>query len=51
MRARDHLYERHSVVRGHQLLAEALNQRLGYLDLADTQTLHDERLLRHRPAG
>src|SRR5439155_16054604 len=34
MRARDHLYERHSVVRGHQLFAEALNQQLGYLDLA-----------------
>ncbi len=33
MRARDHLYERHSVVRG-QLVAEALNQQLGYLDLA-----------------
>src|SRR6266498_1498883 len=34
MRARDHLYERHSVLRGHQLFAEALNQQLGYLDLA-----------------
>src|SRR6059036_1225503 len=34
MRARDHLYERYSVLRGHQLFAEALNQQLGYLDLA-----------------
>jgi conjugative relaxase-like TrwC/TraI family protein len=34
MRARDHIYERHSVVRGHQLFAETLNQRLGYLDLS-----------------
>lgn len=34
MRARDHLFERHSVVRGHQLFAEALNQQLGFLDLA-----------------
>ena len=34
LHARDHLYERHSVVRGHQILAEALNQKLGYLDLA-----------------
>src|SRR5437667_770856 len=34
MRARDRLYERHSVLRGHQLFAEALNQQLGYLDLA-----------------
>ncbi|HYK92069.1 MAG TPA: MobF family relaxase [Acidobacteriota bacterium] len=33
MRARDHIYERQSVVRGHQLLAEALNHRLGFLDL------------------
>src|SRR4029453_8089617 len=33
LRARDHLYERVSVVRGHQVLAEALNQKLGYLDL------------------
>ncbi len=33
MRARDHLYERHSVVRGHQVLAEALNRHLGHLDL------------------
>src|SRR5438876_8161650 len=33
MRARDHLYERYSVLRGHQLFAEALNQQLGYLDL------------------
>jgi conjugative relaxase-like TrwC/TraI family protein len=33
MRARDHLYERHSVLQGHQLLAEALNQGLGGLDL------------------
>src|SRR4029453_7872968 len=33
LHARDHLYERHSVVRGHQILAEALNQKLGYLDL------------------
>ena len=34
MRARDHLYERHSVLRGHQLFAEALNNQLGHLDLA-----------------
>ena len=34
MRAKDHIYERRSVVRGHELLAEALNQRLGLLDLA-----------------
>jgi conjugative relaxase-like TrwC/TraI family protein len=31
--ARDHLYERHSVLKGHQILAEALNQDLGSLDL------------------
>ena len=31
--ARDHLYERHSVLKGHQILAEALNQSLGGLDL------------------
>ena len=30
--ARDHLYERHSVLKGHQILAEALNQSLGSLD-------------------
>lgn len=34
LRARDHLYERHSVVRGHQLIAETLNRHLGYLSLA-----------------
>ena len=34
MRARDHLFERHSVVRGHQLFAEALNHQLGFLDLS-----------------
>jgi hypothetical protein len=33
MRARDHLFERHSVVCGHQLFAEALNHQLGFLDL------------------
>ena len=33
MRARDHLYERHSVLQGHQILAEALNQSLGGADL------------------
>ena len=33
MQARDHLYERHSVLKGHQILAEALNQSLGSLDL------------------
>src|SRR5437773_2677959 len=33
MRARDHLFERHSVLQGHQILAEALNQSLGSLDL------------------
>jgi len=32
MQARDHLYERHSVLKGHQILAEALNQSLGRLD-------------------
>jgi len=31
--ARDHLYERHSVLKGHQILAEALNQSLGGLDI------------------
>jgi conjugative relaxase-like TrwC/TraI family protein len=31
MQARDHLYERHSVLKGHQILAEALNQNLGSL--------------------
>lgn len=31
--ARDHLFERFSVVRGHQLFAEALNHQLGSLDL------------------
>ena len=31
--ARDHLYERHSVLKGHQILAESLNQSLGSLDL------------------
>lgn len=31
--ARDHLFERHSVVPGHAVLAEGLNQRLGYLTL------------------
>ncbi|HEY9249204.1 MAG TPA: AAA family ATPase, partial [Rariglobus sp.] len=29
-----HLYERRSVVAGHEVLAEALNQNLGYIDLA-----------------
>ena len=29
----DHLFERHSVLRQHQVLAEALNQNLGSLDL------------------
>ena len=33
MRARDHLFERHSVVCGHKLFAEALNHQLGFLDL------------------
>ena len=33
MQARDHLYERHSVLKGHEILAEALNQNLGGLDL------------------
>jgi hypothetical protein len=31
--ARDHLFERHSVVPGHAILAESLNKRLGYLTL------------------
>ncbi len=30
--ARDHLFERHSVLPGHKVLAETLNQQLGYLD-------------------
>jgi hypothetical protein len=30
----DHLFERHSVLKGHQVLAEALNQNLGSLNLA-----------------
>jgi conjugative relaxase-like TrwC/TraI family protein len=34
LRARDHIFERHSVVRGHQLFAEALNNQLGFLDLS-----------------
>lgn len=32
MQARDHLFERHSVLPGHKVLAETLNQQLGYLD-------------------
>jgi hypothetical protein len=31
--ARNHLFERHSVLQGHAVLAEALNQKLGYLTL------------------
>jgi conjugative relaxase-like TrwC/TraI family protein len=34
MRARDHIFERHSVVTGHQLFAETLNHQLGFLDLS-----------------
>lgn len=33
-----HLYERECVARGHELLAEALNQKLGHVDLAKLQT-------------
>lgn len=32
MRASNHLFERHSVLPGHKVLAETLNQQLGYLD-------------------
>ncbi len=32
IQARDHLFERHSVLPGHKVLAETLNQQLGYLD-------------------
>lgn len=34
MHACKHIYERQSVVRGHQIIAEALNHRLGHLDLS-----------------
>lgn len=34
LQAIGHLYERRSVVVGHEVLAEALNQNLGYIDLA-----------------
>jgi conjugative relaxase-like TrwC/TraI family protein len=34
MNARDHLFERQTVIRGHQLMAETLNRQLGFLDLA-----------------
>jgi conjugative relaxase-like TrwC/TraI family protein len=33
MSARDHIYERQSVVRGHHILSETLNRHLGFLDL------------------
>ncbi len=33
LHARDHIFERLSVVRGHQVVAEALNRQLGYLSL------------------
>jgi conjugative relaxase-like TrwC/TraI family protein len=32
MRATNHLFERHSVLPGHKVMAETLNQQLGYLD-------------------
>ena len=32
-RAVEHIYERRSVVKGHEVLAEALNRHLGFLDL------------------
>jgi conjugative relaxase-like TrwC/TraI family protein len=35
--ARDHLFERHSVLPGHAILAEALNQKLGYLTIEGLQ--------------
>jgi conjugative relaxase-like TrwC/TraI family protein len=34
-----HLYERRSVVKGHELLAEALNQNLGHQELSRLQTV------------
>jgi conjugative relaxase-like TrwC/TraI family protein len=37
----DHLFERHSVLKGHQVLAEALNQNLGSLDLTKLTTQVD----------
>ncbi len=37
--ARDHLFERDSVVSAHQLLAEALNQSLGAIDTENLQTI------------
>ncbi len=33
LQARDHIFERQSVVRGHQLFAESLNRQLGFLNL------------------
>ena len=33
-RASEHIYERKSVVHGHEILAESLNRHLGFLDLA-----------------
>jgi conjugative relaxase-like TrwC/TraI family protein len=34
MRASNHLFERHSVLPGHKVIAETLNQQLGYLDIS-----------------
>ena len=51
MQARDHLYERHSVLKGHQILAEALNQSLGSLDLRSIEALSDQPLYRNDTAG
>ncbi len=40
--AASHLYERRSVVKGHELLAEALNQNLGHQELSNLQTIARE---------
>ena len=34
MRASEHIYERKSVVHGHEILAETLNRHLGFIDIA-----------------
>lgn len=40
--AASHLFERRSVVKGHELLAESLNQNLGYHEFLGLQTLAKE---------
>jgi conjugative relaxase-like TrwC/TraI family protein len=40
--AAGHLYERRSVVKGHEILAEALNQNLGYQELPSLQARAQE---------